>query len=119
MNKKKLDEQVALLTKITEALLKEESKEKYSKQFKELSNTSTEFRLPTFQQMYDDVKKAKNAAQLGTTSRGYLGLMNKIEFSFNIGIIQTAPGCFIHSLVLDSPFGSLTVSFLTSKKLPL
>lgn len=80
MNIKKLDEQVALLTKITEALLKEAPKEvKYSKQFKELSETSTDFRLPTFQQMYKDAKKAKNAASLGTTSRGYFGLMKKIE----------------------------------------
>ena len=79
MNIEKLDEQVALLTKITEALLKEAPKEKYSKQFKELSKTSAEFRLPTFQQMHDDIKKAKNAAQLGTTSRGYLGLIKQIE----------------------------------------
>lgn len=80
MNIKKLNNQVELLTKITEALLKEAPKEeKYSEKFKELSKMSTDFRLPTFQQMYDDAKKAKNAAQLGTTSRGYFGLMKKIE----------------------------------------
>lgn len=79
MNIKKLDEQVALLTKITEALLKEAPKEQYSDSFLKLSKMSTDFRLPTFQQMYKDAKKAKNAARLGTTSRGYFGLMKKIE----------------------------------------
>ena len=80
MNIKKLDEQIALLTKITEALLKEApKKEKYSDAFLKLSKKSTDFRLPTFQQMYDDAKKAKNAAQLGTTSRGYFGLIKEIE----------------------------------------
>ena len=79
MNIKKLNNQVALLTKITEALLKEAPKEQYSDSFLKLSKMSTDFRLPTFQQMYDDAKKAKNAAQLGTTSRGYFGLMKKIE----------------------------------------
>ena len=34
-------------------------------------------------------------------------------------MIQAAPGCLIHSLVDVFPLGSVTLSFLISKKLPL
>ena len=77
MNIKKLDEQVALLTKITESLLKEAPKKKA---FEDLSNYQFDkFRLSTFQEIEKDIEKAKDAARLDDTSRAFLSLMHMIE----------------------------------------
>ena len=86
MNIKKINEQIALLSKITEVLLKEAPKEvKYSKQFKELSKTSGDFRLPTFQKIYDDIKKAKNAMD----SKKLQSLIKKFDKKWNFKVNRT------------------------------
>ena len=77
MNIKKLDKQVALLTKITESLLKEAPQKKAFDDLKDYK--FDKFRLSTFQEIEKDIEKAKDAARLDDTSRAFLSLMHKIE----------------------------------------